>query len=173
MRDNLATDRQLSDLLSGCLEDQLTLKDVHQIPEDMMQNLYAHAYQFYQQGKLDNAETFFKFLCMYDFYNTDYFMGLAAVYQLKKHYQKAADLYAVVFAMKDDDYRSVFYAGQCQVMLGEKVKARRYFELIEELSKDALLVEKASAYLKTLKNPEDNQSNIESIIDDIKALTEK
>lgn len=171
-RINLVDDKQLSDIVSGCLDDQLTLKEIHQIPEIMMENLYAHAYQFYQQGKLDNAETFFKFLCMYDFYNTDYFMGLAAVYQLKKHYQKAADLYAVVFAMKNDDYRSVFYAGQCQVMLGEKVKARRYFELIEEQSEDELLVAKAVAYLKTLKNPNDSQLTNESIIDDIKALSE-
>jgi len=154
-RDDMANDQHLSDIFSACLNEQFTLKDIHQIPEDMMESLYAHAYQFYRQGKLDNAETFFKFLCMYDFYNTDYFMGLAAVYQLKKHYQKAADLYAVVFAMDGNNYRSVFYAGQCQIMLKENYKASRYFELIIEQSDDASLIAKSHAYLKNLALPDE------------------
>lgn len=33
----------------------------------MMDGLYAHAYEFYNQGRLDEAETFFRFLCIYDF----------------------------------------------------------------------------------------------------------
>ena len=89
-RTDTINDDKIADMLLGCLNEQATLKDIHNIPDDMMNSLYAYAYQFYQQGKLDNAETFFQFLCMYDFYNTDYFMGLAAVYQLKKQYQKAA-----------------------------------------------------------------------------------
>ena len=51
-----------------------TLKDVQGIPQDMMEGLYAHAYDFYNKGRLDEAETFFKFLCIYDFYNADYLM---------------------------------------------------------------------------------------------------
>jgi len=150
-RSDTANNDNLAEMLLECLNDHTTLKDIHQIPDDMMNSLYAYAYQFYQQGKLDNAETFFQFLCMYDFYNTDYFMGLAAVYQLKKQYQKAADLYAVVFAMDGNDHRSVFYAGQCQLMLEESMKAHHCFELVSEHSNDAELLRKAHSYLNNMK----------------------
>lgn len=43
---------------------------------------------FITRGRLDEAETFFRFLCIYDFYNPDYTMGLAAVCQLKNNFRK-------------------------------------------------------------------------------------
>jgi type III secretion system low calcium response chaperone LcrH/SycD len=161
-RTDTINDDKIADMLLGCLNEQATLKDIHNIPDDMMNSLYAYAYQFYQQGKLDNAETFFQFLCMYDFYNTDYFMGLAAVYQLKKQYQKAADLYAVVFAMNGNDYRSVFHAGQCQLMMKEMLKARRCFELVCDQSHDVELVQRAEAYTINMKPCSEDAMNVKS-----------
>ena len=149
-KNGMERDDKLADMLLGCLNDNVTLKDIHEIPEEMMNSLYAHAYQFYLKGKLDNAETFFRFLCMYDFYNTDYFMGLAAVYHLKKQYQKAADLYSVVFAMNGSDYRSVFYAGQCHLMMSENLNARRCFDLVCDRSDDRELINKANLYRENM-----------------------
>ncbi|WP_279613177.1 tetratricopeptide repeat protein [Burkholderia sp. BCC1630] len=42
-----------------------------------MDGIYAYAYRFYQRGRLDEAEVFFRFLYIYDFYNVDYATGLA------------------------------------------------------------------------------------------------
>lgn len=89
------------------------LKDVQGLSDEHMDGLYAFAYQFYEQGRLDDAEKFFHFLCIYDFYNSQYWMGLAAVYQLKQNHQKAIDLYAIAFAQGKNDYRPMFYSGQC------------------------------------------------------------
>eukprot|EP01037_Dinobryon_pediforme_P046888 gene46888-60523_t len=90
----------------------VTLKEIHGISDGQMDGLYGLAYEFYNQGRLDEAEKFFRFLCIYDFYSVDFLMGLAAVYQLKEMYQKAADIYAVAFAQGDSDYRPMLYAGQ-------------------------------------------------------------
>lgn len=128
-----------------------TLKDLQGIPNDVMEGLYAYAYDFYNKGRLDEAETFFRFLCIYDFYNQDYIMGLAAVCQLKKQYQKAIDLYAVAFAMGKDDYRPMFFTGQCYLFLHRVGKARKCFELVCEHSKDENFRKKAQAYLETIK----------------------
>ena len=57
----------------------VTLKEIHGISDEQMEGLYGLAYQFYNQGRLDEAEKFFKFLCIYDFYSVDFLMGLAAV----------------------------------------------------------------------------------------------
>ncbi|PUA19944.1 type III secretion system translocator chaperone SicA [Glaciimonas sp. PCH181] len=129
-----------------------TLKDLHGISDDMMDNLYAHAYDFYGKGRLDDAEKFFRFLCIYDFYNTQYIMGLAAVCQLKKEYQKAIELYVLAFALLKDDYRPVFFTGQCHLGTHRTAKARQCFELVCEQSKDAALCSKAQVYLDVLKN---------------------
>ncbi len=39
-----------------------TLKDVHGIPQDMMDGLYAHAYEFYNEDDWMKLKTFFRFL---------------------------------------------------------------------------------------------------------------
>ncbi len=85
------TDEELdfySDRLLDALQNGATMKDIHGVSSDTMQDVYKLAYDFYHQGKLNDAESLFRFLCIYDFYNPEYAMGLAAVYQLKKIMRK-------------------------------------------------------------------------------------
>ncbi|EGY29100.1 type III secretion low calcium response chaperone LcrH/SycD [Candidatus Regiella insecticola 5.15] len=154
-------EEQVTDMILEAINDSATLKDIHSIPDEMMEGLYAHAYDFYKKGRLDDAETFFRFLCMYDFYNPDYFTGLAAVYQLKKHYQKAADLYAVAFALSKNDYKPVFFSGQCQLLMGKISSANQCFELVYQNSNDNTLCLKAKAYLDTIKPSIKSEKTIE------------
>ncbi|MEB0010298.1 type III secretion system translocator chaperone SicA [Glaciimonas sp. Gout2] len=128
-----------------------TLKEIHGISEQQMDELYGLAYDFYRQGKLDEAEKFFRFLCIYDFYCPDFLMGLAAVYQLKGAYQKAADLYAVAFAQGDGDYRSMLYSGQCQLAMGKSGKAKQCFKTVIENANEDSVKKIADAYLKALQ----------------------
>jgi len=93
------------------------LKDVQGISDEHMNGLYAFAFQFYEQGRLDDAEKFFHFLCIYDLNNSHYWMGLAAVHQLKQNHQKAIDLYAIAFAQGKNDYRPMLYTGQLHLAL--------------------------------------------------------
>ncbi|WP_318011753.1 type III secretion system translocator chaperone SicA [Pseudomonas sp. REP124] len=130
------------------------LKDVRGISDEQMNHLYAFAYQFYEQGRLDDAEKFFHFLCIYDFYNSQYWMGLAAVHQLKHNHQKAIDLYAIAFAQGKNDYRPMFYSGQCQLALGRIGKARLCFEYALEHATQDDLREQARVYLESLSHME-------------------
>lgn len=141
----------LLDGITSALMDGATYKDIHGIPQTTMDGIYAYAYEFYQQGKLDEAETFFRFLSIYDFYNTDYVMGLAAVYQLTKRYEKATELYALAFVLAKNDYRPLFHAGQCNLMLKKSSAAIHCFESVVENSFDADLQKKSEAYLSALK----------------------
>jgi len=145
-----ATEQDLETILDA-VNQGVTLKEIHGISDEQMDGLYSLAYDFYQQGRLDEAEKFFRFLCIYDFYCVDFLMGLAAVYQLKKMYQKAADLYAVAFAQGDADYRPMLYAGQCQLAMGKSGKARQCFTVVLEQSDDASLKVTAQAYLTALQ----------------------
>ncbi len=67
--------------------------------QDMMDGLYAHAYEFINcvddfRMKLRHS---FRFLHL-RFYNPDYTIGLATVCQLKNNFE-SADLYAVAFTL--------------------------------------------------------------------------
>jgi tetratricopeptide (TPR) repeat protein len=87
-------------------------------------------------------------------------MGLAAVYQLKKDYQKAIDFYALAYSLSKDDYRPMFYAGQCNLMQRRAVQARKCFEIVAERCSDETLNQRASNYLLALN--EINSEEVES-----------
>lgn len=160
--DLLKTDEELifySDCLLDALQNGATMKDIHVVSDNTMQDIYKLAYEFYHQGKLNDAESLFRFLCIYDFYNSEYAMGLAAVYQLKKNYAKAIDFYALAYSLAKDDYRPMFYAGQCNLMLRKAAQARRCFEIVIERCCDPLLIEKSAAYLSAINKLKRGQPN--------------
>ncbi|MGP3590904.1 type III secretion system translocator chaperone SicA [Vagococcus sp. WN89Y] len=139
-----------SENLLEAIQNGATLKDVHGVSNETMHDVYKLAYDFYHHGKLNDAESLFRFLCIYDFYNPEYAMGLAAVYQLKKSYQKAIDFYALAYSLSKDDFRPMFYAGQCNLMLRRAEQARKCFEIVVNRCSDSQLNEKAQNYLSAL-----------------------
>lgn len=142
--------QDMATALLEAVQNGATLKDLHGVSQDLMDGIYAFAYRFYQQGRLDDAEVFFRFLCIYDFYNVEYAMGLAAVCQLKKEYSKAVDLYALAYSLSRDDYRPMFHTGQCHLMMGKAPLARRCFSIVVDRSSDERLKQKAASYLDGL-----------------------
>lgn len=141
---------QYSDNLIEAIQNGATLKAVNGVSNETMNDVYKLAYDFYHHGKLNDAESLFRFLCIYDFYNPEYAMGLAAVYQLKKDYQKAIDFYALAYSLSKDDYRPMFYAGQCNLMQRRAVQARKCFEIVVSRCTDDALNQRASTYLLAL-----------------------
>ena len=139
-----------SENLIEAIQNGATLKDVNDVSNETMNDVYKLAYDFYHHGKLNDAESLFRFLCIYDFYNPEYAMGLAAVYQLKKDYQKAIDFYALAYSLSKDDYRPMFYAGQCNLMQRRAVQARKCFEIVVNRCRDQTLTQRASTYLLAL-----------------------
>jgi type III secretion system low calcium response chaperone LcrH/SycD len=142
---------KVGEAIWGAVMNGATIKDLKGVPEETMNSIYAYAYDFYKQGRLDDAAVFFRFLCIYDFYNPEYIMGMAAVHQLKKEYHQAADLYAVAFALAKSDYRPMFYSGQCQLAMHRVGKARQCFEIVLNDSGDPGLQQKAQAYLDVIR----------------------
>ncbi|MBN3264714.1 type III secretion system translocator chaperone SicA [Pectobacterium brasiliense] len=134
-----------------------TLKDVHNVSHETMNDIYKLAYDFYHHGKLNDAESLFRFLCIYDFYNPEYAMGLAAVYQLKGNYPKAIDFYALSYTLSENDYRPMFYAGQCNLMMRYSIQAKKCFEIVIDRCNDPILNEKSQNYLLALNEMSNNE----------------
>jgi len=148
------SEEQLETLFDRVLEgvqEGATFKDMYGISSETMEEIYAQAYGFYRQGRLDEAESLFRFLCVYDFHNADYALGLAAVFQLKERYDKALDVYAMAYTIGGGrDERAMFYAGECNLLLRRLGKARRCFETVLEDAGDSRFAAKAQAYLDAL-----------------------
>jgi type III secretion system low calcium response chaperone LcrH/SycD len=135
-----------------------SIAEIHGVSTEDMDTLYAFAHRFYQEGRLQEAERFFHFLCIYDMYNSDYWCGYAAIKQLQGQYQRAIEVYSVAFHQGKDDYRPMFYIGQCQLALGKPGKAKLCFEYAAESLKQEDLRAQALAYLKALAHVEADHS---------------
>ncbi|WP_162999501.1 tetratricopeptide repeat protein [Burkholderia sp. Nafp2/4-1b] len=144
---------RLRELVIDDIEHGATFREMSRISGDTMAILYAQAYALYQGGRLDEAESFFRFLCIYDFQNVDYILGLAAVLQIRKEYRKALDLYAMGYTMSGGDHRALLYAGQCNLLLRRVGNAKHCFEaLICDVATCEHIRIKAQGYLDTLLN---------------------
>jgi type III secretion system low calcium response chaperone LcrH/SycD len=152
------TNENMAETLLAGLQAGATVGDMRGISGDMLEGVYAYAYRFYESGQIDKAEVFFRFLYLYDFYNGEYALGLAAVYQMKREYQKAIDMYAVAFALTKNDYRPMFHVGQCQLALKKLALAKDCFESVLEKSEDESLVARARTYLDAMVETDANAS---------------
>jgi len=146
-------------LMTATAEHGATLKEIHGISDVAMENIYAHAYHFYNEGRLDEAEKFFRFLCLYDLRNPDYFIGLGAVQQLKKNYERACEFYSLAYLIAEDNFNPLYYIGQCQLLLGNYVKALQSFKILVERCTDEKLVAKAKIYMENIRNKKDKNED--------------
>ncbi|CNF38117.1 SycD/LcrH family type III secretion system chaperone [Yersinia kristensenii] len=159
----ILTEQEATLLMTATMEHGATLKEIHGISDDMMENMYAYAYKAYKEGNLDEAENFFNFLCIYDLKNPDYFIGMGAINQVKKNYSKACDFFALAYVLAEKNFFPVFYSGQCQLLMGNVVKALQCFDIVCKQCPDAALVVKAQAYMNTIRqNMDDTEQQVDS-----------
>ncbi len=132
-----------------------TIREQAGVTDDEMLHIHAVACTFFEKGKLNESEKFFRHLCMLDSTNLDYLLGLGAVLQRKKLYPAAVDVYAAAHLVQENDSRPMFYAGQCHFFDRKHNKARYCFNIViednhsEDLTKMAKLFIEAMEHSKT------------------------
>jgi len=146
----MSDDTEAARLILEGLRSGATIKDLKGVSSDMMEGVYAIAHRFYENSQLDEAETFFRFLCLYDFYNPEYAMGMAAVLQMKREYDKAISMYAVAQTLNLQDDRPMFHVGQCHLSLGRLGKAKECFQSVAERAAGTSLGDRADGYLQAI-----------------------
>lgn len=89
---------------------------LHGLTPDILDRIYAYAFDYHEKGNVTDAEIYYKLLCIYAFENHEYLKGFASVCQSKKKYQQAYDLYKLSYNYSPyDDYSVVYRMGQCQI----------------------------------------------------------
>lgn len=111
-----------------------TLKDIKGISSDELEAVYAIAYNLYKTGKLDDADTLFKFLTTYDHMNQKYWFGLGAVRQAMKKFDAACSAYSYASLLDIRDPRPKYHAATCHLATGDKVKAAKAVASIEAIT---------------------------------------
>lgn len=82
---------------------------LHGLTPDILDRIYAYAFDYHEKGNVTDAEIYYKFLCIYAFENHEYLEGFASVCQSKKKYQQAYDLYKLSYNYFPYDDYSVIY----------------------------------------------------------------
>jgi len=127
--------------------DEILLQKSQGVSQETLDSLYLCAWNLYQQRKLDESETLFRFLSLWHAENKDYLLGLAAVYQLKKKYHRAIALYNAAHLIDPQELRPVLQMGYCHLLLKQKGKARTCFERVVSSSQNLQLRQAAQDYL--------------------------
>jgi type III secretion system low calcium response chaperone LcrH/SycD len=130
--------------------DEISLQKKQGISQETLDGLYLCAWNLYQQYKLDEAETLFRFLCLLNVGHKDYLTGLATVYQLKKKYRRAIELYNAAWHLDIDDLRPQLQTGYCHLLMKNNDKACTCFKKVSSSSNDPQLKLIAQNYLNAL-----------------------
>lgn len=86
---------------------------LHGLTPDILDRIYAYAFDYHEKGNVTDAEIYYKLLCIYAFENHEYLKGFASVCQSKKKYQQAYDLYKLSYNYSPyDDYSVIYRMGQ-------------------------------------------------------------
>lgn len=79
--------------------DNISPKDALGFTSQMMEVIYQHGYNLFQNGKYKDALIIFNFLRQLDFSDTRYTFAIAACYQYSKQYLDAAANYSIYKSM--------------------------------------------------------------------------
>lgn len=109
-----------------------TLRDLKGITDEEMEAIYSMGFSFYNTGRYDDAEKVFKFLVMFDHLSQKYWIGLGAVNQVKKDYEKAITCYGYGSFLNLDNPKPQYLAAECFMALGDKVNALSALDALNE-----------------------------------------
>lgn len=134
-----------------------SLAELKGIDKQHLDALYALAYQHYNADNYQDASNIFKVLCLCEPANEDYAFGLASCEQGLKHYDQAAELYAMACTISGlTDPKPMYFAAICLLKQGKQEGALAALESIEVMGRegeteDVLYKTKATELLKVLK----------------------
>ncbi|HEB77286.1 MAG TPA: CesD/SycD/LcrH family type III secretion system chaperone [Methylothermaceae bacterium] len=149
-------------LIQEILENGGTLGDLKGFTPEEMEAVYSLAYNLHQQGRFEEAEKLFQFLCFYEHLDKRFWMGLGACRQQLKQYQGAIDAYSVLGMLDMENPYPPLHAADCYAALGDVEKAESALEAAIHWSGDkpeyAEVKNRAELLLRAIKTHEEAES---------------
>lgn len=105
------------------VEDVTTVRDLKGISTGEMEAVYSLGFNFYNTGRIDEAEKVFKFLVLFDHMNPKYWTGMGAVQQMKRDFSSAVTSYAFASFLDLENPKPQFHAAECYLAMGDRESA--------------------------------------------------
>lgn len=128
---NEATIRETAKKL---IEDVTTVRDLKGISTGEMEAVYSLGFNFYNTGRVEDAEKVFKFLVLFDHMNPKYWTGMGAVQQVKREFSAAVTSYAFASFLDLSDPKPQFHAAECYLALGDRENALSALSALKEFA---------------------------------------
>ena len=81
--------------------------------------IYTVAHGMYKQEKLEDAETFFRYLCICDSSSERYWLALGMTRQKRENYPGAYDAYVMAGSAEGNSPRPPLFAAECALQFGQ------------------------------------------------------
>ena len=127
-----ALDNDLKDIAKKLFQDGSTLAELKGITRRELNAVYQMGLGFYNTGRFDDAEKVFTFLVMFDHLEPKYWLGVGAVQQVKKNFEKAKAAYVQASMLDIHNPKPQYYAAECYLALGQRDDAVATLETLLE-----------------------------------------
>lgn len=132
--DKEINEEMIAETAKKLVEDVTTVRDLKGITDGEMEAIYSLGFNFYNTGRIDDAEKVFKFLVMFDHMNPKYWIGMGAIQQVKRNFAGAVTSYGFASFLDLRDPKPQFHAAECYVALGDKENALSALAALKEFS---------------------------------------
>lgn len=105
------------------------------LSEETREDIYLMAYNFYQNGKYNEASGCFSLLVLADSKLPKYWMGLAASQQMNGKYEEAMSAYTFASELDQNDPRPHFHKAECYFAQQKINEALQSLDSAEALAK--------------------------------------
>ncbi len=136
MQQGVVSTQASADELEQFLQDGGTLGMLNDISPDMLEQLYALAYEQYQAGKWQEAQKLFQMLCILDHYDARFYLGLGACRQANGEWEQAIQSYSYGALLDMKDARFPFYAAECHLHMDALDAAESGFQAAQALGRE-------------------------------------
>jgi type III secretion system low calcium response chaperone LcrH/SycD len=114
------------------MADGFTPAEAAGVEQARLEALYALGHSLYSSGEYQDAETAFRALCLYDYRDNRFWMGLGASLQAQNKLALATEVYSMAgLATSLKDPAPFYYAGLCFLKMGDLESADGSFSAME------------------------------------------
>lgn len=112
---------------------------------------YIEAVNFYNIGHLNPAKDLFHELILSDPFRWEFWLSIAAIYQLEKKYKEAVLTYKRACVLNPKDARIYFHLAECMLSINDRQNALINLEMAKKYCADEALKDKISVLFEQNK----------------------
>lgn len=109
-----------------------TIANAKGISREQLESVYAIGLNYYTTGNTEEAEKVFNFLVLFDHSNAKYWMGLGAVLQVGREFERASKCYAMSSFLDLTDPKPAYHAVECFLAMKDKTNAASAIAMLEK-----------------------------------------